>query len=76
MDVGIAAAHFCLQAASEGLGTCILGWFDEDKVKQLLHIPMKKRVELIITLGYQAKEKTRAKIRKTTAEIASFNKYS
>jgi nitroreductase len=76
IDVGIAIAHFCLQATAEGLGTCILGWFDEDKVKQLLHIPKKKRVELIITLGYPAKEKIRKKIRKTTAEILSFNKYS
>ena len=26
-DIGIASAHFCLQATTEGLGTCILGWF-------------------------------------------------
>ena len=36
MDVGIAAEHFCLQATDEGLGTCIMGWFDEPKVKQPL----------------------------------------
>ncbi|MDP1623097.1 MAG: nitroreductase family protein [Bacteroidales bacterium] len=76
MDVGIAVEHFCLQATEEGLGTCIMGWFDEEKVKQLLEVPKKKRVELIIALGYPAKEQVRIKIRKTTGEICSYNKYA
>ena len=75
MDVGIAAEHFCLQAASEGLGTCIMGWFDEAKVKNLLGIPKNKRAELVITVGYPAKPEIRQKIRKKTAEICSYNKY-
>ncbi len=75
MDIGIAAEHFCLQAASEGLGTCILGWFDEPKVKELLGIPKKKRAELIITLGYPLKNEIRPKTRKKTEEICSFNRY-
>ena len=33
IDLGIAAEHFSLQAAEEGLGTCILGWFDEKSKK-------------------------------------------
>ena len=76
MDVGIAAEHFCLQAASEGLGTCMIGWFDENKVKQLLGIPKRKRVELIITLGYPAKDAIREKHRKKNEEICSYNNYS
>ena len=75
MDVGIAAEHFCLQAAEQGLGTCILGWFDEPAVKKLLNIPKKKRAELIITLGYPAKELVREKIRKSRGEILSYNGY-
>ena len=75
MDVGIAAAHFCLQAASEGLGTCMMGWFDETEVKKILGIPLKKRAELVISLGYPAREVTRQKIRKKKDEICSFNKY-
>ena len=73
--VGIAAAHFCLQATSEGLGTCMIGWFDEQKVKKLLGIPKKKRAELIIAVGYPAKQGIREKIRKKTGEICSFNHY-
>jgi len=75
MDVGIAAAHFCLQAAADGLGTCILGWFDEDKVRHLLNVPKKKRVELIISLGYPLKTDIRQKVRKPTAEICTRNSY-
>ena len=75
MDIGIAAAHFCLQAASEGLGTCIMGWFNEPAVKKVLGIPKKKRAELIITVGHPLKEETREKTRKRREEICSFNCY-
>jgi len=75
MDIGIAAEHFCLQATSEGLGTCIMGWFDESAVKKILGIPKKKRAELIITLGYPAKDVIREKIRKKTEEMCSHNAY-
>ena len=29
IDIGIAVEHLCLQALEEGLGTCIIGWFNE-----------------------------------------------
>ncbi len=51
-DNGIAAAHFCLAAAELGLGTCILGWFDESKIKKILGIPPACRVELVHCVGY------------------------
>jgi nitroreductase len=75
-DIGIAAEHFCLQAADEGLGTCMLGWFDEDGVKQLLNVPFNKRIGLLITLGYPPEDyPVRMKIRKDFDEIVSFNRY-
>ena len=74
IDIGIAAEHFCLQASSEGLGSCMLGWFDEKKVKKLLDIPEMKRPILIITLGYPAK-KLRSKKRKKFSEIVRHNSY-
>lgn len=73
LDMGIAVEHFCLQAAELGLGTCIMGWFDEKKVKNLLGIK-NKRVPLLITLGYPAGE-TRRKIRKSLDDMSSWNKY-
>jgi nitroreductase len=75
MDVGIAAEHFCLQAAAEGLGSCMLGWFKEEKVKTLLKIPTAKRVGLIITLGYPANDIIRPKIRKEMAAMVRWNSY-
>jgi nitroreductase len=74
MDVGIAAAHFCLQAASEGLGSCMIGWFNEEKVREMLNIPKAKRVMLIITMGYPA-GKTRRKIRKDPDKVIRYNSY-
>ena len=73
LDVGIAVEHFCLQAAELGLGTCIMGWFDEKKVKKLLGIG-NKRVPLLISLGYPDTE-TRKKTRKSLEDMSSWNKY-
>jgi len=75
MDIGIAAEHFCLQATEEGLGTCLLGWFDEKKVKRLLSVPARKRIELMISVGYSADEKPPQKNRKSTTEMSSYNDY-
>jgi len=76
IDIGIAAEHFCLQAAELGLGTCMLGWFDEEAVRALLQIPPKTRVGLLITLGYAADGyPLRKKIRKETSQMCSFNRY-
>ena len=47
LDVGIAVEHFCLQAAELGLGTCIMGWFDEKKVKKLLGIKARTSAHLV-----------------------------
>jgi len=76
IDIGIAASHFCLQAAELGLGTCMIGWFDEKKIQQLLKIPEKRKIGLVITLGYPPEDyKLRQKIRKQVVEICGFNSY-
>jgi len=75
-DIGIAAEHFCLQATELGLGTCMIGWFDEEKIQELLHIPKKKKIGLLITLGYAPEDyKHRKKIRKSVDKIYGFNSY-
>ena len=74
MDIGIAATHFCLQATELGLGTCIIGWFDEKKVRKLLQIPNKKRIPLLLTVGY-ATDELRKKQRKELKVMYSSNKY-
>lgn len=76
MDIGIAAEHICLQAAEEGLGTCMLGWFDEKAIKTLLNVPEKKSIPLLITLGYIPEDyKHRKKIRKSMDKVVRYNSY-
>jgi nitroreductase len=74
IDIGIATENICLQTKAEGLGSCIIGWFDERQLRKLLNIPKSKRVELIITLGYSLSDQ-REKRRKPSAETVSYNKY-
>ncbi len=76
IDIGIAAEHFCLQAAELGLGTCMIGWFEEEKIKKLLKIPSDKSIGLIISLGYAIEGyPLRTKIRKPMEEIVKYNEY-
>ncbi|MEG2538425.1 MAG: nitroreductase family protein [Clostridium sp.] len=75
IDIGIAAEHICLQASDIGLGTCIIGWFKEDKIKKLLNIPKNVPIELIISIGYYADKEPRKKVRQDIDSILSFNEY-
>jgi nitroreductase len=76
IDIGIAAAHFCLQATELGLGTCMLGWFDESRIKEILHVPRATRIGLVITLGYDAEVRpSRSKTRKAVEIMSSRNQY-
>ena len=74
LDIGIAANNICMQATELGLGTCILGWFDEKAIKHIIDVPENKRIPLIIALGYPATI-TRKKIRKPLKEIVHLNSY-
>jgi nitroreductase len=75
LDIGIAAEHLCLQASQDGLGTCMLGWFDEKGIRKLLKIPSNHRIPLVITLGYPASDLIRPKVRKPIDTIRFFNVY-
>lgn len=74
IDIGIVAAHISLAAESEGLGSCIIGWFDEPKIKSLVGIPASKRLLLDIVVGYPLKGK-RKKVRKPKDKVTSYNRY-
>ena len=70
IDIGIAAAYLTAEATAQGLSTCILGWFDDAKIRKLCDID--GTVRLVIPLGY-AKEgdPLRAKKRKTLDELVT-----
>jgi nitroreductase len=63
-----------VEAHELGIGSCWLGAFYEDRVKDILKIPEKVRVVALIPFGYPA-ETTAAKPRKRLEEIVSYEKY-
>ncbi len=70
MDIGIVAAYITAEAAAQGLGSCMLGWFDDDKIRKACGLD--KPVRLVITLGYpQADDPLRAKKRKAREELVT-----
>ncbi|MEW6250318.1 MAG: nitroreductase family protein [Planctomycetota bacterium] len=54
LDVAIALDHLTLAAVAEGLGTCWIGAFDEDRVRKLLEIPARMRIVALTPVGYPA----------------------
>ncbi|HAH58866.1 MAG: nitroreductase family protein [Lentimicrobium sp.] len=77
IDIGIAAAHFCLKATELRLGTCMIGWFNENRIKEILKIPADKNIGLLISLGYVPKDyRLRKKTRRQLSAISSYNKYA
>jgi nitroreductase len=74
IDVTIALDHMSLAAMAEGLGTCWIGAFNEDEVKEILEVPEKNKVVLMLTLGYPA-ESPAARPRKKLEEIVAYDRW-
>lgn len=72
VDIGIATEHICLEATEQGLGTCILGWFKEKELKEVLKISKLKRIRLVIAIGYPEDNMTRKKVRKDLESIYTY----
>ncbi len=69
IDIGILAAYLTAEATAQGLGTCILGWFDDDKIREICSL--EHPVRLVITLGYAKDEAIRNKKRKELNELVT-----
>ena len=71
IDIGILSAYITAQATELGLGTCILGWFDDDKIRKICKL--ENHVRLVISLGYAAEDDPlREKKRKSLDELVSY----
>ena len=70
IDIGITTAYLTAEATAQGLSTCILGWFDDDKVRKICGID--QSVRLVITLGYAKDEALRNKKRKDISELVTY----
>lgn len=72
IDVAIAIEHMALKATEEGLGTCWVGAFYEDKAKKVLGIPDDIRVVELLALGYPAVSAPAHKDRLALKDIAMY----
>jgi len=71
-DLGGVLLSLCLEAESLGLGTCILGLYDREKLSALLNLPLETRFAGLVAVGYPADPKTRAKVRKPLDTLIRF----
>lgn len=76
VDIGIACEHLILQATELNIGSCWIGWFNEKRVKKILKIPKRRKIDAVISLGYAKEEKKTEKDRKPLNKICSFNVYN
>ena len=74
IDTTISLQNMAIVAWALGIGSCWIGDFKEEKVKQLLNIPAKWKVVALVTFGYPA-EKPKQRKKKSTKELFSYNKF-
>jgi len=72
LDLAIAIDHMTLVATEEGLGTCWIGTFDQEAVREVLEIPKECKVVALLPIGFPA-DKPGPKSRKKLEEIISYN---
>ena len=71
IDIGIVSAYITAAAAAEGIGSCILGWLDSQKICEICSLD--GAVRLVITLGYATEDdELRKKKRKPISELVSY----
>lgn len=69
IDIGIAVAYLTAEAAAQGLGTCILGWLDDAKIRRICGLD--QPVRLLVTVGYPTEgDPLRKKVRKKLSELS------
>ena len=74
VDLAIAVDHLTLAAVDEGLGTCWIGAFSQEKVREILKIPKSCRTVALLPLGFP-KQPGRPKVRKSLDEIVCYETF-
>ena len=70
-DAGVASEAFCLAAYEQGLGTVIMGLFDQEEASKALNVPEDRELVALIPIGYPAESPTAPK-RKTVEDLLTF----
>lgn len=71
-DAGIAAQTFCLAAYEKGLGSVILGYFDDEEIKKVVDIPQGQQIGAMIPIGFLPEKEPEASTRKEVSELITF----
>lgn len=72
IDVAFSASQFCYAATEQGLSTCIIGWHNEQKIRELFGLAKTERVRLILAVGYAKTDALREKKRKPINDVVVF----
>ncbi len=75
IDLGIAMEHMVLKATELGLGTCWIGWFAENKLKEILKIPKRIKVSAMLAVGYTKGLNPKKRTRKPIERIVFSEKW-
>jgi len=75
LDLGIALDHMTLAAVEEGLATCWIGAFSQEKVKRVLNVPPELKVVALLPLGYPD-DAPSPKSRKSIEELVCYEEFS
>ena len=75
VDLAIAVDHITLAAVDEGLGTCWIGAFSQEKAREAMEIPESCRIVALLTLGFP-RQTGKAKVRKSINEIVCYETYN
>ena len=70
IDIGITTAYLTAEATAQGLSTCILGWLDDSKIRNICGLD--HPVRLVITLGYAKDDPLRNKKRKELTQLVTY----
>lgn len=71
-DVGITVAHLTLAAADMGLGTCVMGIYEEEPIRKLLDVPADYKLRYVVAIGYPDDGQVQPRPRKAMEEICKF----
>ncbi len=69
LDMGIAMEHLVLKATELGLGTCWVGWINEESIREILGIPKRARVMALIAVGYSTEKAPTKRVRKPLRKL-------
>ena len=75
LDMGIAMEHVVLKATELGLGTCWLGWTNEESLRSILDIPKRARVMALVAVGYPLKSAAPKRVRRSVGKILFGNQW-